>query len=46
MRLNEDILRFMSIREDKLSEGPSIILNKDTRDRDDQDQKPIKKEVA
>jgi small subunit ribosomal protein S6 len=33
MRINEDILRFMTIRVDKLEEGPSAMLQK--RDRDD-----------
>ena len=42
MRLNEDILRFMSIREEELSTGPSIIMDKpskDTNDRKDNDRK-------
>lgn len=26
MRLNEDILRYMSVREDTLSEGPSVMM--------------------
>ena len=33
MRINEDILRFMTIRVDELEEGPSAMLQK--RDRDD-----------
>jgi small subunit ribosomal protein S6 len=33
MRINEDILRFMTIRVDALEEGPSIMLQK--RDRDE-----------
>ncbi|HEV7718541.1 MAG: ribosomal protein [Hyphomicrobiales bacterium] len=33
MRINEDILRFMTIRVDKLEDGPSAMLQK--RDRDD-----------
>lgn len=33
--LNEDILRFMTIRVDELEEGPSAMLQK--RDRDDRD---------
>ncbi|PJB70803.1 MAG: 30S ribosomal protein S6 [Alphaproteobacteria bacterium CG_4_9_14_3_um_filter_47_13] len=37
MRLSEDILRYLTVREDKLSEGPSSILNKDTRDSDSRD---------
>jgi small subunit ribosomal protein S6 len=35
MRLNEDILRFMTIRVDALEEGPSAMMQK--RDRDDRD---------
>jgi small subunit ribosomal protein S6 len=33
MRINEDILRFMTVRVDVLEEGPSAMLQK--RDRDD-----------
>jgi small subunit ribosomal protein S6 len=33
MRINEDILRFLTIRVDKLEEGPSAMMQK--RDRDD-----------
>src|SRR5687767_7658994 len=33
MRINEDILRFMTVRVDKLEEGPSAMMQK--RDRDD-----------
>ncbi len=48
MRLNEDILRFMSIREDELSTGPSIIMDKTSKDTGDSrgDKKPYKKEAA
>ncbi|MCB9988220.1 MAG: 30S ribosomal protein S6 [Rhodospirillales bacterium] len=35
MRLNEDVMRYMTIREDALSEGPSIVMDKGGRDRDD-----------
>ena len=34
MRINEDILRFMTVRVDELEEGPSAMLQK--RDRDDE----------
>jgi small subunit ribosomal protein S6 len=34
MRINEDILRFMTIRVDELEEGPSAMMQK--RDRDDE----------
>jgi len=33
MRINEDVLRFMTVRVDELEEGPSAMLQK--RDRDD-----------
>ena len=46
MRLNEDILRFMSIREDELSTGPSVIMDKSSKDTGDKDDKPSKKEAA
>ena len=35
MGINEDILRFMTIRVDELEEGPSAMMQK--RDRDDRD---------
>ena len=35
MRINEDILRFMTVRVEELEEGPSAMLQK--RDRDDRD---------
>lgn len=34
LRLNEDILRYMTVRNKTLSSGPSIILNKDSDDGD------------
>jgi small subunit ribosomal protein S6 len=37
MRINEDILRFMTVRVDELEEGPSAMLQK--RDRDDRDER-------
>ena len=49
MRLNEDILRFMTTREDELSTGPSIIMDKSSRDTDDKkpyDKKPYQKKDA
>lgn len=36
LRLNEDILRSMTTREDALSKGPSVMIEK-PRDRDDRD---------
>lgn len=44
MRLSEDVLRFMSIKEDELSDGPSVMMNKNDRDTDDR--KSDKKEAA
>jgi small subunit ribosomal protein S6 len=35
MRINEDVLRFLTIRVDELEEGPSAMMQK--RDRDDRD---------
>jgi len=45
MRLNENILRYMSIREDELSTGPSVIMDKTSKDTGD-DKKPYKKKDA
>lgn len=47
MRIDEDVVRYLTIREDELSEGPSIMMdrgskydNKDNRDhRDNKDKK-------
>lgn len=44
MRLNEDILRFMSVREDELSSGPSVMMDKTAKDTGED--KPSKKEAA
>lgn len=38
MRINEDILRFMTIRVEELEEGPSVMMQK--RDRDDKPRRP------
>ncbi|HPD82748.1 MAG: 30S ribosomal protein S6 [Alphaproteobacteria bacterium] len=48
MRLNEDILRYMTIREDELSKCPSIVMDKTARDTGDdrQDKKPFSKREA
>ena len=35
MRINEDILRFMTVRVDELEEGPSAMMRKAERDRDE-----------
>ncbi|SFZ81588.1 small subunit ribosomal protein S6 [Devosia enhydra] len=38
MRINEDILRFMTVRVDKLEDGPSAMMQK--RDRDERGDRP------
>lgn len=47
MRINEDVLRYMTIRLDELSKGPSPIIDKNRRDEEDED-KPerFEREVA
>lgn len=45
MRLNEDVMRFMTIKEEELSDGPSIMMDKGG-DRDKRDSKYSKKEAA
>lgn len=37
MRLSEDILRYMTIKEDQLSDGPSAIMDKGSRDYDEKE---------
>ena len=39
MRLNEDVLRFMTIRVDEHEEGPSAMMRKADRDRDRDDRR-------
>src|SRR6185369_14531666 len=34
-RLNEDVLRYLTIRVEELEEGPSAMMRKSDRDRDD-----------
>ena len=34
-RLNEDVLRYLTIRVEALEEGPSAMMRKSDRDRDD-----------
>jgi len=49
MRLHEDVVRFQSIREDELSEGPSIMMDKGGSDDDKKpryDRNKDKKEAA
>lgn len=46
MRLNEDILRYMTTREDALSTGPSIIMDKTSRDTGEEKKPYNKKEAA
>jgi small subunit ribosomal protein S6 len=38
MRIHDDVIRYLSIREEKLSTGPSIIMDKSGRD--DEEKKP------
>lgn len=35
MRLADEVLRYLSVKEDELAKGPSAIMNRDTRDSDD-----------
>lgn len=42
MRLNEDVMRFMTIKLDELSDGPSVMMEKD----DDNSRGRSKKEAA
>ncbi len=46
MRLNENILRFMTIRLDELTDGPSIMMDKNGRDSNDKKDYNNKKEAA
>ncbi len=34
MRLNEDVVRFLTVREEALSDGPSVVMDKNARDDD------------
>ncbi len=40
MRLNEDVVRFLTTRQEKLSDGPSVVMDKGGRDDDRSDRKP------
>ncbi len=42
MRLNEDVMRYMTIRLEAPTEGPSVMMDKGGRDSDD-DRKPANK---
>lgn len=46
MRLNEDILRFMSIREDELSTGASVVMDKSSKDTGEEKKPYYKKDAA
>lgn len=46
MRLNEDILRYMTIRQDALSTGPSIIMDKSSKDTGEEKKPYNKREAA
>ena len=39
LRLNEDVLRSLTVRQDKLSEGPSIVMDKGRYNRDEDSEK-------
>ncbi|HEY0901298.1 MAG TPA: 30S ribosomal protein S6 [Micavibrio sp.] len=39
MRINEDILRYMTIRLDELSKGPSPIIDKNRRDEEEESER-------
>lgn len=39
MRLNESILRYLTIRNEELSKGPSVVMDKSGRDGDDNTEK-------
>ncbi len=36
MRISEDILRFMTVKVEALEDGPSVMLQRRDRDRDDE----------
>lgn len=38
MKISEDVLRYMSLREDELSKGPSIMMERSGRSHDDDQQ--------
>lgn len=48
MRLNEDILRFMTIRNNELSKGASVVMDKSSRDTGEEsdEKKPYKRREA
>lgn len=46
MRLNENILRFMTLKNKELSTGPSVVMDKTSRDTGEDDKKPYKKREA
>ncbi len=39
-RVNEDVIRFMTIRVDELEKGPSVMMRKNDRDRSDRGDRP------
>lgn len=47
MRLHEDVVRYLSMREEALSEGPSVVMDKTARDEDvKREPRKFNKEVA
>ena len=39
-RVNEDVIRFMTLRVDELEKGPSVMMRKNDRDRSDRGDRP------
>lgn len=39
LRLNEDVMRFMSVKQDALSDGPSVMMEKGSYDKSDRKKK-------
>jgi len=43
IRLNEDVMRYQTLREEKLSTGPSVMMDKGGRDEDGEYKKDFKR---
>jgi small subunit ribosomal protein S6 len=41
MRLNESVLRYLTIANEELSKGPSVVMDKSSRDNDDNTEKEV-----
>jgi len=46
LRLNEDVMRSLTLRQEELSDGPSVMMKKSYGDDDDKKKTPYKKEAA